>query len=87
MVSTETRENVLDVVAILDQFERDHEYIDLHRDEWLKEYPEEWVIVYGEELVAHAGSLDEALKLAGGVGQCENAAIELITNSPCLWLL
>ena len=33
------------VTAVLDQFENDHLYIESHRGEWLKQFPNNWVSV------------------------------------------
>ena len=35
-----------------EQYARDKEWLSVHRDELLKEYPENWVAVHREEVVA-----------------------------------
>jgi hypothetical protein len=76
-----------DVIAVLDQFERDVAYIGARKDEWLAEFNDCWVVVYGEKLVGRANTLEVALKGARTVGATKNVAVELITREPRSLLL
>ena len=62
------------VAVILDRLERNGEFISLNQHEWLNTYPEEYVVVCDEQLVAHAGTLEEALDLARG--RCRDQGIK-----------
>ena len=43
-----TMKQQYEVRSVLDQFDKDHSYIESHRAEWLEQFPDSWVVVYGE---------------------------------------
>ena len=77
----------IDIEAVLEQFDRDWQYLSLNRAGWLNLYSDCWVVVHGEKLISHAETLDQALANAREVGVTENAAVDLITSSPVNLLL
>ena len=44
-----------------DQFQRDIEYSETHREELLNQYPEQWVAVLKRKVVGHASDVYELL--------------------------
>ena len=76
-----------DANAVLDQFDKDHSYIESHRAEWLKEFPNSWVVVYGERLVGRGETLESALDEARLKCAVGDAAVEFITSEPRNMLL
>ena len=45
----------------LEQFKKDTNFLDAHRDLWKDEYPDQWVVVFGEELVGVGYTVEEAI--------------------------
>ena len=76
-----------DVVAVLEQFEKDHLYIETHWHEWLDKHPDRWVVVYQEEMVGEGSTLHAALDDARPKCAVENAVVEFITHEPRNMLL
>ena len=76
-----------DVTAILDQFEKDHLYIETHWSEWLNKFPNCWVVVYGEQLVGRGNTLNAALDEARPKCVVGDAAVEYVTSEPSNMLL
>ena len=76
-----------DVAVALEQFEKDHLYIQSHWHEWLGEHLDRWVVVYQEELVGEGSTLQAALDDARLKCAVENAAVEFITHEPRNMLL
>ncbi len=76
-----------DVANVLEQFEKDHLFIESHWHELLSERLGRWVVVYGEELVGEGPTLHAALDDARPKCAVENAAVEFITNEPRNMLL
>ena len=74
--------DTLDTVQILDQFERDHMYLEDNRSEWVQKYPDRWVGVYKEDLICSKGSFKEALDEADRRGIRPYMVIEFITDQP-----
>ena len=88
MVSTWTPSSDPEVVAELEQFEKDTLYLAEHQEEWLEELADCWVVVYREELVAHSATLEQAMAAAEVKGCPVNlAAVELITSKPRTFIL
>ena len=77
----------IDVVAVLDQFEKDHLYIEEHGDEWLVDSSECWVAVYGQKLVGRGDTVYEALEQARTQGATENVAVRFLSRTPAMWIL
>ena len=74
--------NILNI-EILDQFDKDTQYIESNRWEWLNQFSDCWVVVYGETLICHAESFHEALTMARAKGVRDNRmAIERISSAP-----
>ena len=82
-----TMKQQYDVRAVLDQFDKDHSYIESHRAEWLEQYPNSWVVVYGERLVGRGETLESALEEARLKCAVGDAAVEFITSEPRNMLL
>ena len=76
-----------DVVAVLEQFEKDLLYIESHWDELLDQHLGRWIVVYGEELVGEGATLPDALDEARPKCAIGNAAVEFITHEPRNMLL
>ncbi len=76
-----------DVIAVLEQFEKDRLYIQSHWHELLDQHPDRWIVVYGEELVGEGPTLPDALDDARPKCAIENAAVEFITHEPRNMLL
>lgn len=76
-----------DIVAVLEQFEKDRRYIESHWDELLDQRLGRWVVVYGEELVGEGATLPDALDAARPKCAIGNAAVEFITDEPRNMLL
>jgi len=47
----------------MEQFTKDNIFVDKHREEWLKLYPDKWVAVFKEELIGVDSNLDKLQKL------------------------
>lgn len=76
-----------DIVAVLEQFEKDRLYIESHWDELLDQHPDRWIVVYGEELVGEGPTLPDALDEARPKCAIGNAAVEFVTHEPRNMLL
>jgi hypothetical protein len=46
----------------LERFTRDMLYLDAHRDELLRQFPEHWVAIYREEVVGAAKDAEELVR-------------------------
>ena len=79
-----------DVLRILDQFDKDNEFLSEHKQEWIEEQPDRWVVVYKEKLVCWADTYQEAFDAAVATGIEEirsNMVIRFITDKPRTMIL
>ena len=55
--------------GVLDQFTADALFVDSHRQDLLRRYPDQWIAVHQGEVVATAGEIEDLL------GQVERAGL------------
>ncbi len=48
----------------MEQYKRDREWFEDHRDELIAKYPEQWLAIYKEEVALHNPSLEELIREA-----------------------
>ena len=67
----------------LERYRGDAVYIQEHREQLLKEYPEEWIAVLDLKIVGHSGDLDALLREldSSGIPRGE-ACIKHLTTKP-----
>ena len=79
-----------DVLRILDQFDKDNEFLSEHKQEWIEEQPDRWVVVYKEKKVCSADTYQEAFDAAVATGIEEirsNMVIKFLTDKPRTMIL
>ncbi len=76
------------IEGYLRQFEKDSTFLNDHRREWTKEYPDQWVIVFNEELVANGPTIESALHAAEEKNVPTHlAALEYLSSKPISLIL
>ncbi len=71
-----------------DQFQRDIEYSETHREELLNQYPEQWVAVLKGKVVGHASDVYQLLDELGERGvPTERVVLRHLTHQEELFIL
>ena len=72
----------------LDQFKKDTMFLNDHRLDWVKQYPDQWVVVFEEQLVARGETIESALRAAEEKDvPVHLAALEYLSSEPIAMIL
>ena len=76
-----------DKIGLLDQFEKDREYLESNREVLIAEEPNRWIFVHKGQIVSSATIFQEAFNEANVDGLAPYMVMEFITDKPTTWLL
>ena len=72
----------------LDQFKKDTMFLNDHRLDWVKQYPDQWVVVFEEQLVARGETIESGLCAAEEKDvPVHLAALEYLSSEPIAMIL